>query len=284
MIYQWDNILVSNFWLYLDHTILTQGQAFNNHSSLFYPVQQNLNGYYTYSAPFSQHVSDFSINNANIMTGCYINGVWADIGSNGLVDINYNKGQIYFSSKPSGPVSGNYAIKDINVVLPVIPHLEVLFDNKLELRPKVGKPLTGILDTELSFPAIFVKSTASNNDPFALGGLQLTKNNISCFIFADSEYLLNATCSIIRDMKHGYMPILGADEMPFNVFGGFKNGIPFNYTGITVNKLSEGSGVFIREVTITNFSRRTYGLINDMTPNAYFATADIELTRDRITY
>ena len=78
---QYDNKLLSSFLLYLDNKILSKGEAFVNHSGLFYPVENFFNGYYTYAAPYKQIVSDASITGANKLTGIYLDGNFIVVAS-----------------------------------------------------------------------------------------------------------------------------------------------------------------------------------------------------------
>ena len=63
MIAQYDNIVMSSFMLWFDHTLLDKGKAFTNTSSFFYDVDSLYNGYNTYGSPFRQFVADESIAN-----------------------------------------------------------------------------------------------------------------------------------------------------------------------------------------------------------------------------
>ena len=60
---QYDNVVMSSFLLWLDHTLLSKGKAFTNTSSFFYDVNSLYNGYNTYGSPFRQFVADESIKN-----------------------------------------------------------------------------------------------------------------------------------------------------------------------------------------------------------------------------
>lgn len=282
MIAMYENYAIQSFLLYLDNKILTRGQAFTNYSGQLYPINQNINGVYTYASPFAQWVSDTSINNANVPTGVFINGNFIPIGTSGLIDINYNKGQAYFNSQQNGTITANYAIKDLNVVIPSVPHIQMLFDTKLELRPKIGQYLTGILDNELTFPAIFIRQYGGYEKPYAIGGQAKTVSQIACYIFANSQFLLDATCSILRDSQFDYIPLLMSGDSPYNIYGGFKNAIPYNYANLTNNRVANGSGILVEKVIITDFSRRIFSQTQNLTPNCFFGMAEFDIFKDRI--
>ena len=102
MIAQYDNMVMSSFYLWFDHTLLDKGQAFTNYQSYFYDVASLYQGYSTYGSPFRQFVSDQSIANkhgAQIINQVYINGNAANRGGgSNFAYINFEKGQVYFSS------------------------------------------------------------------------------------------------------------------------------------------------------------------------------------------
>ena len=108
---------MSSFLLFLDHEILKKGSGFKNTSSLLYPTINKYAGMTTYSTPFKQLVNDTSIPGANVMTGVYLNNTFVPVGQSGLMAINHYKGTVEFSSPlpASTVVSGNYAVKDINI-------------------------------------------------------------------------------------------------------------------------------------------------------------------------
>lgn len=280
---------MSSFVLWLDHEILTRGSAYTNYSSKLYRMPTNINGYTTYSTPFAQLVNDFSINGANIPTGLYLNNTFVAVGQSGLVGINHSKGQAYFSTGlPSNvTVSGNYAVKDVNVVMPNISDASVLFETKLGIRNKTNisaNNYTGIGNAELTYPAIFVRNIGGNNVPFAFGGTDETTIEVELYIFADSQYLLDATKSIIKDRKYNYIPLISENNMPFNNIGTFKGNTGYNYNNLTSGLVAAGSGLFIKDLVVTDFNRR--GLFQEaqsLTHDCYFAVADVKMCKARLT-
>ena len=69
---QFDNKVMSSLYLWFDHTLLKEGEAFTNYGSKFYPVNNLYQGYYTYGTPFRQFVADSSIDGATILSGVYL--------------------------------------------------------------------------------------------------------------------------------------------------------------------------------------------------------------------
>jgi hypothetical protein len=289
MLYQYDNLATSSFLLWLDHEIIERGQAYTNYGTKLYRMPPNINGYVTYATPFSQLVSDTSIAGANVLTGLYLNNVFVTPGTSGFVGFNHSKGQAYFSTglANSITVSGNYAIKDINITMPNIPDISVLFETKMGVRNKISanpNNSTGIGNSELTYPAIFCRNVGGENLPMAMGGIDETITEIELYIFADSQFLLDGVKSIIKDRRHDLIPLISANRMPFNNIGIFKNNIPYNYDTMTSGIVAGGSGILVKEVVVTDFNRR--GLFQEaqsLTQDCYFAVADIKLSLPRLT-
>lgn len=278
---QFINILNSSFLLWLNNHILKKGQAFNNVGVKFHQIPQTYNGYYTYASPYNQLVSDFSINNANIPTGVYVNNSYLLKGQSGFIDINYDKGQVYFNTPGNRVVSGNCAIKDINVLYLNFSEQKLLFETKFSLRSKYPQTLTGLQQEEVTYPCVYVKSEAGENKPMALGGLDDTVVNFGVYMFCESQYQLDALKSILCDANKEYIPLFTTGENPYNIFGGFKNNINYDYDIATAGKVPAGSGSLITEVSVTNFKRAFYGDFSTLNPEVYWAIADFTVSTPR---
>lgn len=77
-------------------------------------------------------VYDTSVSGANQISGVYVNGVFNSPGTGGnLISINPNQGQVYFNAdKSSATISGNYAIKDLNLVITDEREEKLLFETQ----------------------------------------------------------------------------------------------------------------------------------------------------------
>ncbi len=197
---QLNNKVISSFLLFLDNKITSNGVAYTNYGSRFYSIPSNLGGISTYSCGFQPLVSDSSISGAVVMSGIYLNNSFLTTGQSGFLDINYKKGCVYFSSPVNGTLSGNYAIKDYNFSLTNDSEISLLFENKQYLRPKIGQTPTGILNDEYTYPVMYIRENGGENQEFAFGGLKETYYNIRIITIADSQFLLDATNSLLRDL------------------------------------------------------------------------------------
>ena len=267
---QYDNKILSSFLMYLDNKILSKGEAFTNHSGLFYPIDSFYNGYYAYASPFKQLVYDSSVSGANQISGIYLNGSFITPGQSGLEAINPNQGTVYFNSnKSSSTISGNYTVKDFNILITDENEEKLLFENKYSLRPKVSQNLTGINIESLTFPIIYIKINSAEHKPFAIGGLDEASTNIRAIILADSAFLLDAACSIMRDCKDDRFTVLDNSSLPMNAFGYTGN---FNYSGVNSNKVPLIWSVNVNKILPAR------GDLKNLNPNVLCAFADFEIS------
>jgi hypothetical protein len=273
---QFSNLVMSSVYLYLDNMVTASGQAYTNASSVLYPVKSDINGYYAYGTPFAQLVSDFSINNANIMTGVYVGNTYTSTGYNNLAQINYNRGHVYFTTPQTQTISGNYSYKDFNIELTTEPEQTLITETKYISKAKLAINPTGIASNEVTYPIIYVKNNGGQNTPLAFGGLDSTDFNIRLIVLSDSQFKLDAVTSIIRDTQNRVVPLLSAGDMPFNVFGGYKSS-NYNYTGIAADKLSQHQYLYIDRVFISKYTETAKTNIKTLNSNVFVAFCDMEI-------
>ncbi len=276
---QYENRVLSSFMLWFDHTLLDKGEAYTNHNSKYYPIDGTYYGYTTYGAPFKQFVTDSSINSATVASGVYVSGTSASnlklTGEYPLADINYDQGQVYLSGAIANDavVSGNYAIKDFNVYLTSKAEQELLFEDAIKLRPSTTQTETGLASNVATYPAIFIKNNGGQNEPWAFGGQDATQTSVRAIILADSQFNLDAVCSIFKDRQKEIVKILPDDKYPFNALGGLKSGV-YNYTGL-VNGISDE--VYLDKIEVSRFSLGYMENLNNSNPDVFKAIIDFEL-------
>ena len=272
---QFENILMSSMTLWFDHTLLKKGEAFSNHSSIFYPITNIYNGYYSYGAPFKNLIRDESITGANIISGVYINNTFITTGVSGLVSINADQGQLYFDvDQSNSTISGNYAVKDYGIHLTNENEERILFETKFNLNPKTIENPTGLPINAQTYPAIYLKNNGGNNEPLAFGGLDSTNINVRTIVISDSMFSMDALTSIFKDVARTYIPLVQPNEMPFNSLNGLKT--RYNYDILTTGKAGSSSSVYIKNVYVSkNVTNR--GQYQDLNPDAISAFVDFEL-------
>ena len=272
---QFENILMSSMVLWFDHTLIKKGEAFSNYNSEFYPITNIYNGYYTYGAPFKNLIRDESITGTNIISGVYLNNNFITTGQSGLVAINADQGQLYFSSELNNPtISGNYAVKDYGIYLTNENEEKILFETKFNLNPKTTENPTGLPINAQTYPAIYLKNNGGNNTPLAFGGLDSTNINVRAIVISDSIFSMDAVTSIFKDVTRTYIPIIQPNEMPFNSLNGLKS--RYNYDLLTTGRAGSVNSVYIKNVYVSkNVANRTQ--YQDLNPDAISAFIDFEL-------
>jgi len=272
---QFENILMSSMVLWFDHTLIKKGEAFSNYNSEFYPITNIYNGYYSYGAPFKNLIRDESITGVNIISGVYLNNNFITTGQSGLVAINADQGQLYFSSELNNPtISGNYAVKDYGIYLTNENEEKILFETKFNLNPKTTESPTGLPINAQTYPAIYLKNNGGNNTPLAFGGLDSSNINVRAIVISDSIFSMDAVSSIFKDTARTYIPIIQPSEMPFNSLNGLKS--RYNYDLLTTGRAGTANSVYIKNVYISkNVANRTQ--YQDLNPDAISAFVDFEL-------
>ena len=285
MIPQFDNILMTSMLFWLDNKILTNGQAYTNYQSVFYPLPNMYYGYYTYGAPFKQMVIDCSISGANIISGIYINGSFTLPGQNNLTGIDSSNGQLYFNSPVSNSttvLSGNYAVKDFNIYLTSKTEENVLFETQYQINPKTYQNPTGLPLGSETYPVIYLKYQGGKNKPLAFGGYDQTIGNVRVIILADSVFSLDAVTSIMRDTSRELIPLIYPNEMPFNSLNSVNSPDHcFNYKKLTANKTNTDDYLYINEVNVTKTDTRLLTATNSLNRNVYSAFVDFEVVKNR---
>ena len=207
------------------------------------------------------------------------------MGSGGVTGINFGEGLVYLTGAATGTISGNYSVQDFYVTTTARPDDELLFERKYQIRPKTisQSGVAGLLPSEYTVPVIFFKHDRSHNEEFAFGGIEDTRSTINCIIIADSQFLLDAAVSIIRDTTRDYIPELVANDMPFNMLGSYMNGTNYNYDTITANKVANASGYYIQRVDVLGFTNN-FNIVNEikrMNPKIYTSFLTIETSKIR---
>jgi hypothetical protein len=283
--------------LWFDHELLVGGEAFTNHDSNFYKVGDTFNDYYSWGAPFKQFVSDCSLSitgsasngglGAQVPTGIYTNGSFTTTGNyvdgvntSPLLGFNYSDGHAYLNAEQaeSMVISGRYAVKDFSVYLTNKAEQELLFETKIDIRPSTTQTPTGLPANVSTYPAIFIKNNGGRNQPFSLGGEELTSVSLRAVVIADSQFKADAVCSIFKDTARRVIPVFDDHQYPFDALGGFKSGVPFDYDNLSTNATKN---VYINDVGISRFSLGYMENFANSNPDIFRALIDFELVTYR---
>lgn len=274
---QFENKIMSSILLYLDHKVLEKGEAFTNHSGLFYPISDSYDDYNVYALPFKQVVNDSSISGANILSGVYVNSNFVTGGQSGLHSVNHYQGQAFFTQdRSSDTLSGNYAVKDFNFYLTSQPEETLLFDTKFKLNPKYDQTLTGLAENEQTYPAVYLKNVGGSNVPFAFGGQDKSLMTIRAVVVSDSSFKLDAVNSIFRDLNKTNFALFQSSDLPFNALGSTTDG-SFNYNTLSSSIISDASkSVYVENVIVNKVSNYLENG-KKLNKNVYLSYVDFDL-------
>jgi hypothetical protein len=221
MIESFDTKLLSSFCLWLDYTILQKGRAFKTISSQFYRTEENRFPLYSYSSPFKSFVWDSSVTGAIIPSGISGSAGFITKGTNSL-KFDYPNGRILTSGIDN--YSGTYSVKDFNIYLSNNEEADIIFNSRYNWNPRYGTYYSGCSPTDYYAPAIFVNIEKGQNDPFALGGEDVSKMSLRCSVI-NNDYLSSVDLtSLIKDYTNTCFVLLDSAATPFNIYGDFKNG------------------------------------------------------------
>jgi hypothetical protein len=287
---QFENLAMTSLMLFLDNKVQSKGEAWANHTGVFYPADNLYYGYYAYSSPYKQFVMDAGIsgeapsnNKPHVVTGVYVDGSFKKVGdAGGPTYIDHTQGAVYFNSDQSSKtISGNFAVKDFNFFITSESEEELLFETKFDVRPKINENVTGLSLNKQTYPAAFIKNNGGSNEPFALGGTDITKINARAILLSDSAFSLDAACAIMKETTREHVPVITEENLPFNALGVAKDG-SINYKEhLTPGIVDAGSGMYIKDVTVSKIIANR-GDFNNLNPDVFsaFVDFDLELSRD----
>ena len=277
MLNQFSNNVHFSVYLWAENSILNKTQAYiNNTSKLYYTPDPRLPDKVSYSSPFKQWVYDSGVSGANIPTS--ISGSFGIInkGQSGLV-FDYDNGRVLLDSSVGKTlnISGSYSIKEVNFYQSNDTEENIIISNKYYFNPRyTSYPTSGIKPYDIVTPAIFVVQNGNDSNPFALGGMMDTKENISLIVMAESSFQLKSIFSYFRDRKHKYIPLIGLENDPINEYGDLKSG--YNYNSFIQNYNKPGNLLWIENVytaTISDEVKTNYKL--------FLGEIDLELSYPR---
>ena len=282
---QFDNTVMSSFYLWFDHTLLTKGEAFTNFSSFFYEADDMYQGYNAYGAPFKQLVSDTSVTGATVLNTLILNNVSISRGQQNFAAVNYDKGHVYFSNpvaNVSTTLRGHYAVKDFNVHITNDLEEKLLFETQYKLRNKTDATAQAIADGTKTYPAVFLKNNGGQNEPMTFGGGDLTSIDVRAIVLSDSQFKMDAVASIFRDRAKTLIPLIDETDMPFNSLGDYTNvANPYHYKNLSSTSLQNNKSIFLDKVYISKIGGLSFAQKANANPDVFSMFIDFELNELR---
>ena len=237
MLPQPDNTICSSLLLFIQHQVLQNGQAYFNASSLFYPVEQTVQGLYNYSSPYRPLVNDISITGTNVMSGVYLNGNFVTIGQSGLQYINHSKGTVTFNTPlPVGTqISGNFSVAEFDCRISDQADYKIILNDKYAPNPMYGTLPTGGLSEDVeTFPAIILVPKRQENRPFSFSQVDDSRTEVRAIVVCQNVFQRVAVSNILKNLRLLSLPYI--TQTSFDYLGDQTGIIPFNYSTATVSQ------------------------------------------------
>lgn len=181
---QFQHQVVTSFALWLDHIILSRGEAFQNIDSTFYLQNDDRldPDFVAFASPHKQWVTDSSIENAEVIKGITLNNEYIAKNQKGI-RYDYNNGRVLVPrllANESSNVEGIYSVKDFNIYITDQTEEELLIETKFDKNSRFDQEvLGGVKPYDQVVPAIFISYEQGYNKPFAFGGQDTTTSDIT---------------------------------------------------------------------------------------------------------
>jgi hypothetical protein len=282
---QFQHQIITSFALWLDHIILSRGEAFQNIESTFYYQDDDRMDpeFVAFASPHKQWVYDSSIKNAKVIESILLDGKEIEKNKYGI-RYDYNNGRVLLPrliANEMSAVEGTYAVKDFNIYITDQTEEELLIETKFDKNSRFDQEVSGgVKPYDQVVPAIFCSYEMGYNQPFAFGGEDATKSNIRCVVFAENSFQLDGVFSILKDLNNTVVANVGFNEHPLNEFGDLKYGI-YDYLDLSSRyyNIHNSQSVF-------HLDRITVSKLNDKVarkshPGLYIGFVDLQVTAHR---
>lgn len=276
---QYDNNLITSFFLYAENLLQQNAQAYQTLTMKLFPTEDRFipAGYTSYSAPLRGWVYNSGVSGAHIINSISGGGFSAPLTRASGIHIDYTNGRALVPTSLGSnlDLTGTASFTEINLFIPAESQNELLTQSKYFVNPRTVYPLTesGALPYVYVTPAIFVNTLNTKNEAFNLGGMVMTKSNISLTVIAESNNQLTALLGLWRDTRYRYFPILNAISDPLDEWGDVKGGTGYNYLSYVKIFGRPGNLAYIEDVTTARVSDRL-----KLDPAQWVGIVDLEVS------
>ncbi len=271
---------LNSFYLWLDHLLLANGQAYRAASSqyLYQPDSTLGTGYVAYSSPFKSFVWDSGVGVpvATTISGSF--GVLSQ-GQSGMM-MDYMNGRVILPSSfgTNATISGSYTFKELNLYYANQTQERTVFTDKYYLNSRFAR--TPARNTPPPYamvtPCIFITSSVVENESYAFGGIYQTKFHITLNVMAENMGQLEGTLSLLEDSIKSYFPQVEPSDWPLDSFGTFKNGTGYSYDALVALRGAPGN---LYEIDSVKTSKVGDGIKID--ESIFLGLVDLEIVRAR---
>lgn len=282
---QFQHQIITSFALWLDHAILSRGEAFQNIESTFYHQEdERLDPeFIAFASPHKQWVTDSSIKNARVINSIKINGQTINRDQEG-VKYDYSNGRVLLPrilASESDNVEGIYAVKDFNVYITDQTEEELLIETKFDKNSRFDQEVTGgVRPYDQVVPAIFMSYEEGYNAPFAFGGEDRTVSSVRCVVFAENSFQLDGLFSLLKDLNNIAIANVGFNEHPLNEFGDLKFG-SYDYRDLSDRYYNRKNTESVFHIDRVGVSKLNDKVAKKSHPGLYIGFIDFQLNAFR---
>ena len=299
---QFQHTLMTSFFLWFDNYLQKYGDAYKNKTGVFYNMTDDRlsSDYNVYSSQYKQFIFDSGLHSGVVnsqgtqgaivldrVSGQREDGTAFEIprGTSGLT-IDYDNGRVFFTGDDSGNVPGNdlslsgqFAVKDFNLYMTNQTEEDLVIE-KFKTNDRFGAiNTTGVEPYDQVLPAVFVTSESVQNEPFAFGGLDITKTNVKAVVMTSDLYCLDCVLSLAADAQKRSFVQVDFEDFPTTEFGDIKSATyPTGYSYNQVESDASDSLFHIESVDVSKLSDRVKKRVN---PNIFVGFIDFEIHKYR---
>ena len=282
---QFQHQVVTSFSLWLDHTILTRGEAYQNiDATFYYQDDPRLDPeFIAFASPHKQWVTDSSVDGAEVIQGITLDGRYIKKNQEGI-RYDYNNGRVVIPrliASESSSVEGIYSVKDFNIYITDQTEEELLIETKFDKNSRFDQAVDGgVKPYDQVVPAIFTSYEEGYNSPFAFGGEDITHSSIRCVVFSESSYQLDGVFSILKDLNNIVIANVGFDEHPLNEFGDLKYGI-YDYQDLSDRYYNIKNSQSVFHIDRVSVSKLNDKVAKNSHPGLYIGFIDFQVNAYR---
>lgn len=289
MIEQYHHKVTNSIILWMDHYLLSKGQAYTNLTGVQcynYDDERLDDGYQAYGSPYKQWVYDSSIAGAIIPDGVTVgntpSGAYnpAITGRSGMA-IDFDNGRALIkTANQNYDITCDFAVKDFNIYFTNETEEDLIAENKYVINSRLPRPDESFIDPyDHVIPAIFVSIATANNKDFAFGGMEETTITATASVLAEDSYQLDGVLSIFADSKNECVPVIPMEKHPYNEFNDLKSGY-FNYEELA----EEHKGSNKLYINNVNTSKLTDRARKSLTNDIFVGFIDFEIQQHRFRH
>ncbi len=258
----------------MDNLLCGEGQAYVNITGSLYlqPVTGGRNN--IYAAPFKGWVFDSCVSGANVPSGFYNSSGQFLTRASGLV-IDYVNGRVSTPNNWGPTLSGVYSRKEMNVYFSSDEETSYVLEQVYGENKNVKYALTGLQNGVLAAPLAMITNARGENKPWALGGIDDSRNTVRAFMISDSNYLQEGVTSLLQDAAHSTIPFAPFSAAPITASGDLK--VPgWSYCENIYNQIGCQNGLYVEDVYQFRLNERA-----NKNTTFFLAAVDIDLSKPR---